>query len=136
LADVQQVEALLSQIPQWFTVMRRLELIPEGVAPEGVTLEVLWNTAFARWMIKRQVDVQPLSRSELGVLQERLPATMIGEETAAFLRQVTAQLKLPMDEADAMRVLTKHAQGKWEDVLAIEAATADLRFIEGVLVRD
>jgi hypothetical protein len=136
LADVKQVEALLSQLPHWFTVMQQLELIPEGSAPEGVTLGVLWNTAFAGWVLERKVEVQPLSRSELSVLQERLRVTTVEEETAAFLQGVTAQLKLTMDEADAMRVLTKYAQGKLEDVLAIEAATADLRFIEGVLVRD
>jgi hypothetical protein len=136
LAEVEQVETVLAQVPSWFSVMRRLGLLPERRASEQMTLEVLWNTAFARWVVEGKVGVQPVSRAELGIFQERLRETTIEEVSAAFLALVLAHLKLTAAEEEAMRALAAHAREKLHEVLAIEAATADLRFVEGLLVTE
>jgi len=134
LTEIRQVETVLAQIPLWFAAMQRWELVPEGRAPEGVTLEVLWNTAFARWVVEREVAVRPLSRADLGALQKRLHRTTVAEQSGAFLALVATQLKLTEEETEALRALATHAREKLHEVLAVEAVTANLRFIEGVLV--
>src|SRR5262249_40309811 len=40
LAEIRRVETLLTQIPLWFATLQRWELLPEGLAPEGMTLGV------------------------------------------------------------------------------------------------
>ena len=136
LTEVRRVETVLDQIPHWFVVMQRWELLPEGRPAEGVTLGVLWNTAFARWLVEGKVAMRPFSRTELGVLQKRLRKTAVEEASAAFLALATTRLKLTEAETAALRVLAAYAREKLEEVLAVEAATANLRFIEGVLVAE
>lgn len=132
LADIRQVETVLTQVPLWFSVLRRWGLLPEG--PAEVTLAVLWNTAFARWLVERKAAVRPLSRAELGVLQERLRRTPIEKERVAFLALASARLSLTAEEDDALRALAAHAREKLQEALTVEAATVDLRFVEGVLM--
>jgi Family of unknown function (DUF6178) len=136
LTEIRQVETVLAQIPLWFAAMQRWELVPEGRAPAGVTLEVLWNTAFARWVVDREVAVRPLSRADLGALQKRLHSTTVAEQSGAFLALVAAQLKLTEEETETLGVLATHAREKLQDLLTVEAATIDLRFIEGVLAAE
>jgi uncharacterized protein DUF6178 len=134
LAEIQQVKTLLTQIPLWFATLRRWELLPEGRAPEGVTLGVLWNTALAYWAINREVAVRPLSRSDLITLQGHLRQTTVDELSTAFLALAAARLDLSEEETAAIRALATHACEKLQDLVAIEAATIDLRFVDGVLV--
>ena len=134
LVDVRQVEAVLAQVPLWFAVIRRWELLPEGRAPEGMTLGVLWNTAFARWVIEGKVEVQALSRAELRVLQEQLRGARLEQENRAFLALASAHLRLTAAEVEALRVLATHAQERLQEALSVEAASADLRFVGGLLV--
>jgi Family of unknown function (DUF6178) len=136
LTEIRQVETVLAQIPLWFAAMQRWELVPEGRAPAGVTLEVLWNTAFARWVVDREVAVRPLSRADLGALQKRLRSTTVAEQSGAFLALAATQLKLTEEETEAIRALATHAREKLQDLLTVEAATIDLRFIEGVLAAE
>jgi len=136
LAEIRQVETALTQIPVWFAVLRRWELLPEGRAPSGVTLAVLWNTAFARWVVEKKTAVRPLSRADLVLLQKRLSKTAIEEQSTAFLALAATSLKLTAEETEALRALTVHAREKLQDLLAVAAATGDLRFIEGVLVTE
>ena len=136
LAEVNHVDAVLSWIPVWFAVAQRWELLPEGHAPAGVTLGVLWNTALAHWVIADQVHVQPLSRDELGILQKQLRKTPVGEKRAEFLRLTATQFKLTGEETEALQALATRAQEKLIETLSVEAATADLRFIAGLLVAE
>ncbi len=136
LTEVRLVETVLTQIPAWFVVMQRWELLPEGRVPEGVTLDVLWNTAFARWVVEGKAEVQPLSRTELGMLQKQLRKTPVEEKSAEFLALAAAQLKLTREETEALHILAAHAREKLDEALAIEAATADLRFIGGLLMTE
>jgi hypothetical protein len=133
LAEVNHVDAVLSWIPVWFAVMQRWELLPGGRIPEGVTLGVLWNTAFARWVIANQVNVQPLSRDELGALQKQLREPLIEEKNAEFLTLITTQSNLTDEERAALHVLATHAREKLTEALSVAVATTDLRFIEGLL---
>ncbi|MBI3802067.1 MAG: hypothetical protein HY268_34495 [Deltaproteobacteria bacterium] len=134
LAEIRRVETLLAQIPLWFATLQRWELLPKGQAPEGVTLGVLWNTAFAHWVVKQEREVRPLSRADLITLQQRLRQTTVAAQSTAFLALAAAQLNLTHEETEALRTLASHAGEKLQDLLGIEAATIDLRFIEGVLV--
>ncbi len=136
LAEIRQVETALTHIPVWFAVLRRWELLPEGRAPAGVTLGVLWNTAFARWVVEKKTAVRPLSRADLVILQKRLPKTAVEEQSTAFLALAATALKLTTEETEALRALTVHAREKLQDLLAVAAATVDLRFVEGVLVTE
>jgi Family of unknown function (DUF6178) len=137
LAEVKKVEAVLSQIPVWFAAMQRWQLLPQGRAPHGVTLGVLWNTAFARWVVEDRVDIQPLSRDELSALQKQLHKTPIEEKSEQFLTLAVTQLKLIQDETEALRALAAHAREKLDEALAVvEAGSTDLRFIEGLLITE
>lgn len=134
LADIKRVEAILRQIPVWFIILRQWELLPEGNAPEGVTLAVLWNTAFARWVISQRVEVQPLDRQELDVLQKRLRGKKLEAKHSAFLTLASTQGNLTQEETEAIRTLAAFAREKLQEALAVDAATIDLKFVEGLLV--
>ncbi|MBI3304482.1 MAG: hypothetical protein HYZ72_20660, partial [Deltaproteobacteria bacterium] len=54
----------------------------------------------------------------------------------AFLALASAHLSLTAEEDAAIRILAGHAREKLDEALAVEAATADLRFIEGLLVAE
>jgi hypothetical protein len=134
VADVKQVDTILCQIPLWFAVMQRWALLPVRRASEGVTLEVLWNTAFVRWVMEDAVTVQPLNRAELNTLQKRLQKTSLEERRMQFLTLAATQLELTDEEAEALRTLAAHAQEKLDEALAVVAAAADVRFISGLLI--
>jgi hypothetical protein len=136
MTDVEQVEALLGQILVWFDALRHLELLPEGAVSEKVTLAMLWNTAFARWVVTQEVNIQPLHRKDLRVLQKKLHGKQLAAQRAAFLTLVTQQCHLSERESQALHVLAEHAQEKLRDALAVDAATIELRFIEGVLIEE
>jgi hypothetical protein len=137
LAEVKRVETVLAQIPVWFTALRRWQLLPQGRAPQGVTLGVLWNTAFARWVMEDKVGLQPLSRDELSALQKQLHKTPVEEKSAQFLTLAVTQLKLTHTETEALRALAAHAREKLDEALAVvEAGSPDLRFIEGLLMTE
>lgn len=134
LTEVQQVEVVLARVPWWFAVMQRWGLLPEGKAPQGVTLALLWNTAFAWWLIEGRADVRPLKRKELGVLQARLRGQDIAKEISEFVALRALHFQWSAEEEEAMRALAFLAREKLLEALAIDVATADLKFVEGLLV--
>ena len=134
LSEVQQVETVLAQVPRWFAAMQHWGLLPEGRATEGITLEALWNTAFARWVVEERTAVRPLSRAELVVLQERLRRKHIEEESATFVAVGSHHCQWTSEEEEAILALAAHAREKLREALAVDATTADLRFIEGLLI--
>jgi hypothetical protein len=134
VTDVKRVETVLRQIPVWFATLQRWALLPEGRAHEGVTLAVLWNTAFARWIVEGTVTVQPLSRAELNTVQERLQKTAIEEHGARFLALAATQFELTDEETQALRALAAQAREKLDEALSVVAAGADVRFISGLLL--
>jgi len=136
VTDVERVEILLERIPLWFATFRRLGLLPEGAIPEKVTLAVLWNTAFARWIVAQKIDVEPLQRKDLGVLQKKLRGKELVAQRSAFLTLATQQCHLSEQELQALHVLAEHAQEKLRDALAVDATTIELRFIEGLLMQE
>jgi hypothetical protein len=136
LSEVKQVETVLSQIPVWFEVFHRGQLLPERPAADGETLAVLWNTAFARWSIDGQVTAQPLTREEFLACQRRLATTAQAEAQARFVALCAARLLLTAEEQDALQGLAAFAWDRLEEVFAVDANKADLRFIEGVLVAE
>jgi hypothetical protein len=100
-----------------------------------MTLGVFWQTAFVRWVVEGKVTLQPLTRAELQVVQKKLPGAAIAEKSAAFLAYVKAQYNLSAAEAEALQALAEFSREKVEEIVAIDGvATAELRFIEGVLV--
>ena len=136
LSEIKQVQALLAQIPMWLVVLQRWELLPEGKAPEGVTLAVLWNTAFARWVLESQVNVRALTRQELETLHEQLTPALLEERWNAFLVFAAEQIRFTHEEQAALETLAGHARDMIEEVLVIDAKTVDLRFIEGLLIEE
>jgi hypothetical protein len=136
LSEIKQVQALLAQIPMWLVLLQRWELLPEGKAPEGVTLAVLWNTAFARWVLESQVNVRALKRQELETLHEQLTPALLEERWNAFLVFAAEQIRCTHEEQAALETLAGHARDMIEEVLVIDAKTVDLRFIEGLLIEE
>ncbi len=151
LSEIRRVESLLAQIPTWFRVFRRWEILPEEKAPEGVSLTVLWNTAFARWVLENQMNIRPLNRTELQALHDQLLQATLEETSSPHLAQVDAKIFLEErwetfqteaaehygvtpQELHALGSLAAHARDKIEEVLDIDIQTADLRFVEGLLV--
>jgi len=151
LSEVRQVESMLARIPTWFRVFRRWAILPEEKAPEGVGLTALWNTAFARWVLgsslrEKQLTIHPLNRAELQALHAQLPQVMLGERWETFQTQFLSPqppfirgarrspLVITPQELSALGPLAAYARDKLEEVLAIDMQTADLHFIEGLLV--
>ncbi len=146
LSEVRQVESLLAQIPTWFQVFRRWAILPEEKAPEGVGLAALWNTAFARWVLENQLTLHPLNRAELQALHTQLPQATLGERWETFQTQFLSPqppfirgarrspLVITPQELSALGPLAAYARDKLEEVLVIDMQTADLHFIEGLLV--
>lgn len=135
-AEVQQVETILNHIPLWFAVMQRWRLLPEDRAFGGATLEVLWNTAFARWLIGRTAELRPLNRAELKILQKKLTTKTLEKESAAFITLAAAQLNLTGEETEALRALAAHARERLHEVRSVNVDTANLRFVEGLLIAE
>ena len=136
LSEVKQVQSLLAQIPIWLGVLQRWELLPAGKASGGVTLAMLWNTAFAHWVLESQVDVRALQRQELETLHDQLPHASLKERWKAFLVFAAEQNRLTHKEQAALETLARHARDKIGEVLVLDAKTVDLRFVEGLLVAD
>jgi Family of unknown function (DUF6178) len=136
LADVKRVESLLGQIPVWFATLRHWELLPDGAVPEKVTLAVLWNTAFAHWVVAQKVDGQPLQRKNLVTLQKKLRGKQLETQQAAFLALAAQQCHLSEPETQALRALAEHALERLRDALSVDAMTTELRFIEGLLMEE
>ena len=150
LSEIRQVESLLAQIPTWFRVFRRWAILPEEKAPEGVGLTALWNTAFARWVLgsslQRQLTIHPLNRAELQALRDQLPQATLEERWEAFQTHFLSPqppfirgarrspLAITPQELSALGPLVAYARDTIEEVLAIDIQTADLRFVEGLLV--
>jgi hypothetical protein len=134
LADIHKVEAVLAQIPVWFGVLQRLALVSAEPPAEGGTLTVLWNTAFFRWVVEKRIEVRPLQRQDLLAGQRRVRDGKLEEELAAFVTTVAMQCQLTPDETEALQVLSTIAREKLNEVLAVDATTTDLKFIDGVLI--
>jgi hypothetical protein len=132
--EVRRVETVLQQIPVWFDVLNRCQLLPERRSSDGETLAILWNTAFAHWVIDEQIVSQPLTREELAVFQRTLLATAVEEEARRFSTLLSSRLSLPAEEMAASQGLVVFALGKLKEVLSVDAKTADLRFTGGILI--
>lgn len=135
-AEVQRVQTLLTQIPLWFAVMRRWGLLSQEGTLTGRTLEVRWNTIFARWVVERKAEMRPLNRAALKILQKKLSATTLEKESAAFVALASAHLQLTEEETEALRTLAAYACERLHEVLGVDIGNADLRFVEGLLVAE
>ncbi len=138
LAEIERVETLFIHIPLWFAALSRWRLLPELDGSEqtsSVSLALVWNTAFAHWAMSGQVETHPLTRTELIIFQKRVSAISLSTESERFLSYASSELSLSPEETEALQALASFAQEKLEDVLAVDAASADLRFIEGLLVQ-
>jgi hypothetical protein len=96
----------------------------------------LWNTAFVHWELGGKVAAQPLKRAEVLAFQKRRQRSPLKTACARFLSFASAELSLSAEETEALYALAVFAQEKLEEVLAVDAETVDLRFIEGVLVKE
>jgi hypothetical protein len=134
--DVDKIEALLGQIPTWFATFRQLAILPTELTNEKATLAVLWNTAFARWVVAQKIDVHSLQRKSLNQLQRKLRGKQLEEQKAAFLAMVVQQCQWPAQETQALSALADHALEKLQEALSVDALTTDLRFIEGLLMEE
>ena len=134
LTDINQVETMLTHIPHWLTIMRRWGLLPEGSAPEGVTLEALWNTALVHWVGAQAVSVQALQHADIVRFRDRVDETTLEEQTQAFQRLAVTQLNLNAEEQDALTAFAAAAQGKLQELLNIRPDQVDVRFVSGVIV--
>ena len=133
-AEVQRVATLLTDIPTWFQVFRRNGVFPEQEPPEGVTLGVLWNTGFAHWVLEGEASIRPLRRSDLQALHDRLADATPDERWSAFLDHAVRQAGLDAEQRPALDRFAAFARDKLEETLAVDAETADLRFLDGILV--
>lgn len=135
LADIQRVAILLTHIPHWFGVMRRWGLLTEGPAPEGGTLEVLWNTAFVHWATEHRLTTQPLQPGEVERFLQVLQEKNCDEWYAEFLTVCARQFEWSAEEGAAMQVLTASAREKLQEIIALPLAQLDVRFVSGVLIQ-
>ena len=127
---------MLAQIPIWFGVIHHLAALPPGPAPEGVTLSVLWNTAFVRWVVKKTISCLPVRRTALSAWQRHVKGKKLEKELAAFIATVAMQCQLTDDDTASFRELPAFAQERLNDVMAVDVATIDLKFVEGLLVEE
>ncbi len=136
LADIHTVETVLAQLPVWFGVMHHLAAWSLGPAPEGVTLSVLWNTAFVHWVVEKTINCHPVQRKDLSVWQRHVKGKKLEKELAAFIDTVAMQCQLTEDDTETLRVLSAFARERLNDVMAVDATTVELKFIEGLLVEE
>jgi Family of unknown function (DUF6178) len=136
LADIHKVEAVLSQIPVWFGVIHHLAALPPGPAPEGVTLSVLWNTAFIHWVVDKTITRQPVRRKDLLVWQRHVKGKKLEKELAAFMVTVAMRCQLSEDDTTSFRELPAFAQERLSAMMTVDATTVDLKYIEGLLVEE
>jgi hypothetical protein len=136
LADIHTVERMLAQLPIWFGVVHQLAAWTPGPAPEGVTLSVLWNTAFVHWVVDKTSTCQPVQRKDIAVWQRHVKGKKLEPALAAFIATVAAQCQLTEDDTETLRPLAAFAQERLNDVMAVDATTIDLNYIEGLLVTE
>jgi hypothetical protein len=136
LADIRKIEAVLAQLPVWFGVVQHLTLLSQGPALEGATLSVLWNTAFVRWVVEKTITSQPLRRKDLQVWQRYVQGENLEKEMTVFVATVVSQCQLTVDETETLRGLAAFAQERLKEVRTVNAATAELKFVEGLLVKE
>ncbi len=136
LADIHTVETMLAQLPIWFGVVHQLAAWTPGPAPEGVTLSVLWNTAFVHWVVDKTSTCQPVQRKDIAVWQRHVKGKKLEPALAAFIATVAARCQLTEDDTETLRPLAAFAQERLDDVMAVDAATIDLNYIEGLLVTE
>ncbi|NOT55489.1 MAG: hypothetical protein HOP18_12865 [Deltaproteobacteria bacterium] len=134
LADIHTVETMLAQLPIWFGVVHQLAAWTPGPAPEGVTLSVLWNTAFVHWVVDKTSSCQPVRRRDIAEWQRHVQGQKLEPTLAAFIEHVATQCHLTEDDMATLRPLAAFAQERLNDVMAVDAATIDLHYIEGLLV--
>ncbi|MGE0682631.1 MAG: DUF6178 family protein [Candidatus Binatia bacterium] len=134
IIDVKKVEAVLNVVPVWFEVLQRWQLLPDRYISEQISLAILWNTAFARWILKNEIGTQPLKRSEVSLFQKKVRPSSVDGELNRFLAFLTVHLSLTAEEIEAMKVLASFAREKLSEALAVDAETVDLRFLDGVLI--
>jgi hypothetical protein len=127
---------MLAQIPIWFGVIHHLAVLPAQPAPEGVTLSVLWNTAFVHWVVDKTISCLPVRRTALSAWQRRVKGKKLEKELAAFIATVAMQCQLTDDDTASFRELPAFAQERLNDVMAVDVATIDLKFVEGLLVEE
>ncbi|MBI3249388.1 MAG: hypothetical protein HYZ50_23040 [Deltaproteobacteria bacterium] len=132
-AEVRRMERLLEQIPLWFAVLNRCQLLPDHMS-EQVSLATLWNTAFAHWTLAAQVDVRPLTRAEFVAFRQGLRGTVLNDEQERFLAFLAAQASVSTEERQALQVLAACARERLEEALSVNVEGTDLRFLEGLLV--
>ncbi len=136
LADIHTVERMLAQLPIWFGVVHQLAAWTPGPALEGVTLSVLWNTAFVHWVVDKTSTCQPVHRKDIAVWQRHVKGKKLEPALAAFIATVAARCQLTEDDTETLRPLAAFAQERLDDVMAVDATTIDLNYIEGLLVTE
>ena len=136
ISEVETVEYLLRCIPAWFDFFRFHRIMPVPPVQKGVTLSVLWNTAFARYVLGGERSVLPLSSEELREFRLLMSNTSWEMRWLSYKHESLSEMRQSTDIEEAMDPLFSHARQKLEDILVVEADSVDLRFIEGLLVRD
>lgn len=134
LAEVRKVEAVLTCVPIWFEVLQRGQLLPDRHGAGPMSLATLWNTAFARWILKGKVGTHPLTRGELSLFQTKVRPSSLDAALNRFLDFMTVQTSLTAEEVAAVETLAFFAREKLSEALAVDAETADLHFLDGVLL--
>ena len=136
ISEVAEVESLLRWIPAWFDFFRFHRIIPGPPAKGGVTLSVLWNTAFARSVLGAERSILPLSREEFREFRLSISDASWEMQWLSYKDERLSEMSQSTNIEEAMRPLFAHARQKLEDILVVETDAVDLRFIEGLLVRD
>jgi hypothetical protein len=134
IAEVKKVETILTFAPLWFDVLQRWRILPDPPSVERMSLAILWNTAFAWWVLRGQIGVQPLAKNELRLLQKKLLPSATDSELRTFLSFMNEQSPLNEEEMKAITALIAFAREKLNETLAVDVETADLRFLDGMLL--
>jgi hypothetical protein len=96
----------------------------------------LWNTAFVHWVVDETSTCQPVQRKDIAVWQRHVKGKKLESALAAFIATVAAQCQLTEDDTETLRPLAAFAQARLNDVMAVDATTIDLHYIEGLLVTE
>ena len=110
--------------------------MPGPPAKGGVTLSVLWNTAFARSVLGAERSILPLSREEFREFRLSISDASWEMQWLSYKDERLSEMSQSTNIEEAMRPLFAHARQKLEDILVVETDAVDLRFIEGLLVGD
>ena len=97
-------------------------------------------------VLEDQLTIHPLNRAELQALHDQLPQATLEERWEAFQTHFLSPqppfirgarrspLAITPQELSALGPLVAYARDTIEETLAIDIQTADLRFVEGLLV--